>query len=303
MHVLVTGANGFIGTHVAHRLIQQGHHVRSLVWPEDTDTNSRLEREWGCEVVTGDFENPADAARVLEGIEGVVHLIGSIKKPETGSFEQMHREKTRGMVSQAKAAGVRRIVYISAPGASAAAKSDYLRTKFLAEEEIRASGLDWVVLRSSLVVGRRVGERDSKLVKLLFAMAREKGNMLVLGKGENLLQPVHITNLAEIIEQALTSDAAKNQVIGVGGPEVLTMNEIVAAILQAAGCPQKPVKHIPMPLVHILARVLPIFMANPPIEKAQVQAMRETVLVDVDAMKRLFPVELVRFGEAVLEYR
>jgi NADH dehydrogenase len=303
MRVLVTGANGFIGTHAVRQLLDEGHAVRGLVWPSDADANSRLLREWGCDVVLGDFEDAADAERVLADMDGVVHLIGSIKRPEVGTFEQMHRAKTEGLVAAAKRAGVRRIVYISAPGASATAKSDYLRTKFQAEEAIRASGLEWVVLRCSLVVGRRWGERDSKLMRRLFDMARTKRKMPVLGSGENRLQPVHVQNLAEIIAQALLKPEAAGRVVGVGGPETLTMNQLVAGILKAAGCPKKPVKHIPMPVVHILARVLPLVMADPPIEKAQVQAMQETVAVDVDAMLRLFPVELVRFGEAVGEYR
>jgi uncharacterized protein YbjT (DUF2867 family) len=302
MRVLVTGANGFIGTHVARRLIDEGHTVRSHVWPSADDANSRLQAGWGCEVLTGDFESAAEAARLLTDIEGVVHLIGSIKRPDVGTFEQMHRAKTHGLVGEAVRAGVRRIVYISAPGASAAAKSDYLRTKFQAEEEIRASGLDWVVLRCSLVVGRRVGERDSKLVRRLLDMAKTKSRMPVLGSGENTLQPVHVANVAEIIAQALVKEEVKNRVIGVCGPEVLTMNQIVAGILKAAGCPDKPVRHIPMPLVHLLARVLPLVMKDPPIEKAQVQAMGETGRIDFGALVRAFPIRMIRFEEALGDY-
>ncbi len=301
MRVLVTGANGFIGTHVVRHLIDAGHTVRGLVWPSDDDFNARLQRTWGCEVVMGDFEEAADAARLIADIEGVVHLIGSIKKPERGDFDQMHRGKTTGLVAAARSAGVRRIVYISAPGASATARSDYLRTKFLAEEAIRASGIDWVVLRSSLVAGRRVGERDSKLIRRLLTMARTKSRMPILGTGENTLQPIHIANLAEIITQALTSDEARSHTFTVGGPEALTMNQIVAAILRAAGCPDKPVKHLPMPLVRVLARVLPLIMRDPPIEKAQVQAMEETVRCDVEEMRRVFPIELIAFEEALRE--
>lgn len=303
MHVLVTGANGFIGTHVIRHLLDTHHTVRGLIRRGGDDANARLLREWGADLVEGDFGDAADAARACEAIEGVVHLIGSIRRPRTGSFEEMHRAKTAGLVSAARASGVRRIVYISAPGASARAKSDYLRTKFEAEELIRSSGLEWVVLRASLVVGRRVGERDSKLVRRLFALARTKRRMPVLGSGANRLQPIHVHNLAEIIAQALTSETARDQVVGVGGPDVLTMNELIAGILEAAGCPEKPVRHIPMPLVHVLARVLPRVMADPPVEKAQVQAMQETVTVDVEAMLRLFPVALIPFREALRECR
>jgi len=303
MRVLVTGANGFIGTHAVRRLLDRGHTVRSLVWPTDQDGNSRLQTEWGADVVTGDFEDPSDAARVLDGMDGVVHLIGSIKKPDTGSFEQMHRAKTEGMVAAAKAAGVRRIVYISAPGASAAARSEYLRTKFQAEEAIRAGGIEWVVLRCSLVVGRRVGERDSKLVRRYLDMAKTKAKVPVLGSGENELQPVHVANLAEIIEMALTTEGANGRVFGIGGPEILTMNQIVSGILRAAGCPDKPVKHLPMPLVKILSRVLPLFMKDPPVERAQVLAMEETVRVNVDEALSAFPVDLIRFEEALADYR
>ncbi|MBN1477927.1 hypothetical protein JXA47_14325, partial [Candidatus Sumerlaeota bacterium] len=100
----------------------------------------------------------------------------------------------------------------------------------------------------------------------------------------------------------LVSDQAQGRVIGVGGPETLTMNQIVKGILAAAGCPDKPVKHLPMPLVHILARVLPAVMRDPPFEKAQVQAMQESVPVDIEELRRVFPVDLIPFGEALKEY-
>jgi NADH dehydrogenase len=303
MRVLVTGANGFIGTHAARQLIDLGHTVRSLVWPTDDDANSRLQREWGCEVVTGDLLRPGVADTLLGEIDGVVHLIGSIRRPRRGSFDEMHGGQTHALIAAVQRSRVQRVVYVSAPGARARAKSDYLRTKFEAEELVRASGVEWVVLRCSLVVGRRVGERHSKLMHRLFTMAREKRKMPILGSGENVLQPVHVANLAEVIALALTKEEVRNRVIGVGGPEALTMNQIVAGILEAAGCPDKPVKHIPMPLVHLLARVLPLVMSDPPFEKAQVQAMEETERIDFGETVRAFPIRMIRFQDALRECR
>lgn len=303
MNVLITGANGFIGTHVARQLLDLGHTVRSLVWPSDDDANSCLQREWGCEVVTGALSRPGVADALLHGMDGVVHLVGSIRRPRGETFDDMHRGQTQALIAAVQRSHVERVVYVSAPGAKANAKSDYLRTKFEAEELVRASGVDWVVLRCSLVVGRRVGERHSKLMDRLFAMAREKSKMPVLGSGENVLQPVHVANLAEIIAQSLTRDELKSRVIGVCGPEPLTMNQIVAGVLEAAGCPDKPARHIPMPLVHILARIFPLVMSDPPFEKAQVQAMEETERVDFGEMVRTFPIRMIRFQEALRDYQ
>jgi NADH dehydrogenase len=214
----------------------------------------------------------------------------------------MHGGQTQALIAAVQRSEVKRIVYVSAPGARATAKSDYLRTKFAAEELVRAAGVPWVVLRVSLVVGRRVGERDSKLMRRLFTMAREKAKMPVLGPGENALQPIHVTDLARIMAQALLKEETANRVIGIGGPETITMNQLIAGILAAAGCPEKPLKHIPMPLVHVLARILPLVTSDPPFEKAQVQAMEETTPVDVEEMQRLFPGELIPFKMALRDY-
>ena len=303
MRVLVTGANGFIGIHAVRQLLDEGHAVRGLVRPGADDGNTRLLTEWGCDVLRADLVRPGEADSALEGVDGVVHLIGSIRRPRRGSFEEMHGGQTQALIAAVQRSRVQRVVHVSAPGARAGAKSDYLRTKFLAEELVRSCGVDWVILRCSLVVGRRVGERDSKLMRRLFTMAREKSKMPVLGSGETILQPVHVANLAEIIALALAKEEVRNRVIGIGGPEALTMNQIVAGILEAAGCPDKPVKHIPMPLVHILARVLPLVMSDPPFEKAQVQAMEETERIDFGEMIRAFPIRLIRFQDAVRDCR
>ena len=150
MHVLVTGASGYVGSYVVPALLQRGHTVRALSRHPEPD-----ERE-GVEAVHGDVTDPATLADAMSGVEAVVHLVGIIdESPSKGvTFQRIHVDGTRNVARAAREAGVTRFVHMSANGARADGVSEYQVTKWEAEVTVRGMGFEHLVIfRPSTLFG------------------------------------------------------------------------------------------------------------------------------------------------------
>ncbi|MDD5557521.1 MAG: NAD-dependent epimerase/dehydratase family protein [bacterium] len=263
--ILVTGANGYIGTHLVERLCGGGEAVRALVRTGCADGERRLLAALGAEVIEADLDDPAALMRALEGARSVAHLVGSIERPPRGGYRGMHTLATRRLVAAFRAAlpasrktrpGSRpptpgRLVYLSALGASPSAGNLYSRTKGEAEEEIRRAGLPHVIIRSSLVFGRRVGRRDSKIIRKLAALAAERRAVPIIGSGGNRIQPIFIGDLVTCMTAALTGGGGEGGTWEAGGPEAMTLREMVERLLRVMGL-RRRIVGIPYPAAYAL---------------------------------------------------
>ena len=148
--VFVTGASGFVGTAVVEELLSRSYGVNALT--NRRDVKAAGER---LTVVKGDLFDPAALAKGMAGCSAVIHLVGIIMEDAAKgvTFEHIHHEGTVAVVDAARKAGVKRYVQMSALGSRADAVSDYHKTKFKAEQYVRASGLDWTIIRPSMIHG------------------------------------------------------------------------------------------------------------------------------------------------------
>ena len=180
--IAINGATGYIGTHVADELIRQGEQPVCLV-RASASRDAKLLASLGAKVVEADAQaTDGSLKKALAGCDRLVHLIGSIAPPKGTRLEDLQTGTARRYLEAAKQAGVRKVLMVTALGCGPDAASEYHRTKWLAEEALRGSGLDWIVLQPSLVVGRTVGHRDSKLVRRYLDLIADKPRIpLVLG--------------------------------------------------------------------------------------------------------------------------
>ncbi len=190
MTILITGATGFIGKHITSRLQQEGYHVIKAV------RHPTAEQE---DVMQMDFTHMEEASVLTEKLRGVdilINAVGIIAPTRTQSFEMLHTEAPIRLFAAAKAAGVKRIIQISALG-SQEGTTPYHTTKNRADIYLRALGLSYAILHPSVVYGE-----DGKSTALFTGLASLPITPLV-GKGEQILQPIHIDDLTQTVLIAL----------------------------------------------------------------------------------------------------
>src|SRR5262245_19323239 len=150
--VAVAGATGFVGRHIVRELLARGSVVRALVRDPEKARGIRDER---VQLVMGGPGDPA--AALVAGASACVNAVGILREARGSTFNQAHVETTRSLVGACLGAGVRRFVQVSALGVSEEGTTGYQRSKFDAEQIVRRSGLDWTILRPSLIHGRDSG--------------------------------------------------------------------------------------------------------------------------------------------------
>lgn len=300
MKVLVTGGTGFVGTHLVNTLLRRGHAVTVLA-RDPRKTRNRYNRP--VEAAQGDVLDLASIERAASGHDAVVHLVGIIVEKGEQTFDRMHREAVENVLAAAKTAGVRRFLHMSAMGSSEDAPSDYSRTKAAGEKAVRASGLDWTIFRPSIVFGYGDG-----FVGLLAPLVRNNpGFIPVIGDGQNRFQPVAVEDVARVFADALENPVTVGQTYEVGGPEVLTFDQLLRQIAAAVGKPRKRLVHLPVWYGRLLARLFEWLarrgvLADPPLTRDQLKSMSRDNVGDVSATVAAFPGGWKPFGPGIRPY-
>ncbi len=240
--VLVLGASGFIGSAVAAHLAEQGCPVRAGA-RRPAEARRRLPAfEW----VAADFRDltRADDWRpLLDGVEAVVNCVGVLQDGAGDSLEIAHRAGPAALFAACEAAGVGRLIHISAVGADAAAGTAYARSKQATEILLAGSELDWIVLRPSLVVGR-AAYGGTALMRGLAALPL----VIPLIGGAQRFRPVMLPDLAEAVGRLLQPGAPSRTTLEVAGPESLTLAEVLRAFRDWLGLGTAPVIAVPRAL-------------------------------------------------------
>jgi NADH dehydrogenase len=189
----------------------------------------------GVEYRDGDVRDSESLRRVMAGIETVIGCQqfpnSPIEDPKKGqTFEEVDGRGTENLVAAAKVSGVKRYVYLSGAGASPDGPH-WFRAKWRAEEAVRGSGLTYTILRPAWVYG----PEDHALNRFL-AMSRFLPFVPLIGNvGKQRMQPVFIDDVSWAAAECVTNPAAADQTFELGGPEVISMAEVVKTALRVAG--------------------------------------------------------------------
>ena len=240
MRVLVTGAYGFIGQHIAVGLARAGHEV--VACGRDLDLARRLLP--GFEWQFCDFNKDIDEAvwlPRLAGVETVVNCIGILQPTAQDTHQHAHVDGPIALFGAAQKVGVRRVVQISALGAEAEAGTDYSASKSLGDDFLKSLDIDWIVLKPSLVYGR--GSYGG--TTLLRSLAGLPGFVPLVDGGKHAFQPVAMDDLVASVVRLVEPDAPSRIEIAVTGPEAKTTREIALLVRRWLGFPDVPVVSIP----------------------------------------------------------
>lgn len=251
--VLVTGASGFVGSHLVPAIIDAGHDVLALVRDEDTgDLVTRRLTPAQRERLTlrrGDVTEPATLSAALAGADAVVHLVAIPRDWDGGaSLRLVNTEGTRFIVKSAGDAGVRRFVHLGALGVADEPELHYASSKAKAMAIVRASDLDWTILSPSLLFGPRDG-----FFNILAGLVRmSPGIVPITGKGDARFQPLAIDDLAQVAVRVLANPSTAGTEYLLGGPRYWTYREIMEEVLRAMGA-RRLLVPMPVALIRLVA--------------------------------------------------
>ena len=240
MKALVTGATGFVGSHVAEALRRRGDEVTVLA---RSPRKAAALEALGVRTVQGDLGDTAALARAAQGQDEIYHVAGVVAARSEAEFLAANRDGTVNVVAAAEAAGRPRVVLVSSLAAAGPAPRDrplqgdeppapvtaYGRSKLAAEQVVRGSTLPWTIVRPPTVYG----PRDREVLKV-FRLVR-LGVAPVFGDGSQQLSAVHAADLAQALIAAGRAVATVGRVYYACHPEVVTSAELVRRVGEAMG--------------------------------------------------------------------
>jgi uncharacterized protein YbjT (DUF2867 family) len=288
--ILVIGGTGFVGTRIVHALRTEDRTVRALVRrPEGA---GQL-RAWGCELVQGDVTDADSLKRALEGCDTVIHLVAIITgKPE--DFERVMTRGTESLVAAAEQAGVRRFILMSALGTTEATRelTPYYRAKWDMEQAVQAAPFEHTIFRPCFVFGR-----DGGVLPTFVRLVRYSPVTPVIGGGTQRIQPIWVDDVAAYFAKSIDLPAAAGQTFEIGGPDVLTWNELYSRIASVLG-KRRAKLHLPFGLMRAQARVIEALPGPSPITPDQVKMLEAgDNVVTNDQAQRTFELRLVPLDE------
>ena len=225
MRVFILGATGFVGTHLVRKLFEEGHSVVGVA----RDASEFAKFGGRVTAVAGDITKPETWRNAMAKCDASINLVGLIreKKGKGLTYERVVVEGTRSWLRACEDAGVTRAVYVSALGADEKG-TGYQRTKWAAEQLVRAADLEWTIVRPSFVSG------EEGAIPQFVSLLRFK-IVPYWGKQDYFFDPVDVDDLAAMIAKSLKSPKARRRVYSVGGPDRLTYKEMLQAIAKATG--------------------------------------------------------------------
>lgn len=289
--VAVVGASGLLGREVARHLLSRGYRVVAV-----TRDGSRVAdlASSGADVRVADLTDAASLAAACRGVQVVVAAAHGILGRGRYRSEIVDDLGHRALIDAAKAEGVRHVVYTSVLGASPDHVVDFWRTKHAVEEHLKASGLSWTILRPAAFMEMHAHELIGKSI-----LAGRTAT--ILGPGDRPMNFVAVRDVAHLAVLAATDPALSGRTVRIGGPEVLTQDEVAA--LYGRLCGRTPrVRHVPAGALRFLAAAIrPLHPGIARVMHAGAAGGMLDETVDPDDLQRRYAMRLTRLEEVARE--
>ena len=297
MKIVVAGGTGFLGRHITSALVGAGHEVAVL--GRSPDKVASVSMLAGAKAVKGDVTDPSSLTGALDEAEAVVSVVQfpnhPIEVPRRGlTYDRYDRQGTENLLSEAKRAGVERFLYVSGAGADVTSDKTWYRAKGLAERAIADSGIEWSILRPSWAYGP-----EDKALNKFVAMARFSPVIPRLGLAPQRVQPVHVDDIALAVSR-IFERWEPERTYEIGGPDVLTMHEIIQTLLQAMGL-KRLIVPVPLPLAKLGTTPL-ILLPKPPMTPQGIEFAVQDGIVDTAALRNGLDVHPVPLAEGLARY-
>lgn len=256
MNICILGGTGFVGAALLNRLAQAGHWVS--VPTRDPELHGGLRVLPTVRLIRADIHDARVLDRLVANADAVINLVGILNEHGRSTFQHVHVELTTKLIAALKAGRVRRLLHMSALGADLEGPSRYLRSKGEAEARIRgAAHVEFTIFRPSVIFGP-----GDTLTNRFAGLLRLSQGWLPLARAGARFAPVYIGDVAEAFVRALQQHEAIGQTYELGGPQILTLEQLVRTTAAAAGLPCRIVK-LPDALGRLQGAMLGRFPGKP----------------------------------------
>lgn len=260
--VLLTGGSGFLGKYLIKKLIDRGYNLRCIL-----RNPNKCCQDSGAEIVYADIQKkiPKSAFKKI-GI--VIHAASETRSPEWGINYKTNVIGTKNILRACKDNKIKKLVYISSINTQLKNKGPYGKTKKIAENLVCKSGLNFIIIRPSMIYG--AGDKNlSRTISLI----KKFPIIPIIGAGDSMMQPVYVEDVADAVCKCLDTNIRK-KIYNIVGPESFTFNEYLDIILQRLK--KRKIKiHIPLLFAELLAAILKRIYKLPPITLEQVYSMTQ----------------------------
>jgi uncharacterized protein YbjT (DUF2867 family) len=237
--ILIAGGTGTLGTRIVHLLKARGLEVRLLVRAPARDLEGDL-----VEVVPGDVLDPRAVERATGGARIVVSAIQGFSGSGDHSLRTVDYQGNSNLIQAARTAGVEHFILVSVHGAASDHPMELFRMKYLAEQELRESGLSWTIIRPTAYM--------ETWTTILGKPLLETGRTRIFGRGNNPINFVSADDVACYVPLAVVDQWLRGGLVEVSGPENLTMNQFAGTFEGLAGKEGKK-SHVPLPMMRLMA--------------------------------------------------
>jgi NADH dehydrogenase len=296
--ILVAGGTGFVGAGIVRELARRGKPVAVL----SRSTAKVTTRFPGLNVEArqGDVTDPASLPAAMAGIETVIGCQqfpnSPIENPGKGyTFEKVDAEGTENLVAAANAAAVKQYIYLSGVGAAPEGRH-WFRAKWRAETAVRESGLTYTIIRPTWVYGP-----EDKSLNRFLGMARFLPFVPLIGAaGKQQMQPVFIDDVGRAVAESVDNPAAANQLFELGGPEVMSMSDVVRTAMQISG-KKRLLLPSPKPVMKLVASVMQ-FAPGKPLSPNAVDFITEDAVANGTAIRDKLGLQVTPLREGLATY-
>ena len=279
--VTIIGGTGFLGRHVVHCLAKAGYTIRIIARsPNSPDAKAlRTSGDVGQIVLTsGNLADPQSLVGKVEDSFAIINLVGVLFESGAQRFSRLHAQGAEKLAQMAAAAGVPRLIHISALGVDKAHGSSYANSKMLGEKAVLSAFSHATILRPGVVFGP-----EDNFFNQFAAMAGFLPALPLIGGGTTRFQPVYVGDVARAIEVCLANPATAGRIFELGGPKVYSFRELLEYVLHTIG------KHrllVPLPfgIASVLGSVAQ-HLPSPKLTSDQVRLLKYDNLVSDDALK------------------
>lgn len=292
--ILVTGATGFVGRYLVARLLDENYRVRCLLtdaMAERTSLDPRLD------VVMGSLSDDEILFQAMNGVHTVIHLDGAQWWGNVRELERLEVTNTRKLLDSARAARVGRIIILSHLGATPSSAYPLMRVKGEVEELVRTSGLAYTVIRTGLIFG----EEDAFINHMHMMLAANPTFFLMPGRGEVVIHPLYIHDLIAVLVQTLERMDTVDKVIDIGGPEYITLADLVRTVMRVSG-KQRVVLAIPPYAMRWLNRLSARFSLRTFMTPQWLDILATNRVAPIGNLSRYYDVRAHRLEDTLLTY-